>query len=261
MISKFIAPAKKFVEDNASVILTGAGVVGVAATAVLTGKATIKAVEITNAEQERIIESAKGTSDEKDETWHILTKTDITKLVWQEYIPAVGVGLTSMICIVMAHRVSAKEAAALAAVYAMSEKRFDDYRDKVRSTFGDGKEKKVREEVAQDNMRPVSQTVIIGSGKVLCKDAFSDRYFEGDIESIRKAVNDFNQQLQVEMEMTLTDFYYMIGVPKTQYSDEVGWRSSEPMEIDILTTLTDDNRPCAVLQFTVHPRHKVDLYR
>lgn len=265
-LSNFIKPAQKFLADNTPTLLSGAGVVGVAATVALTGKATIKAYQIIDqAEFEKrceILQTQDGAPGLTEEESHYTTLERI-KLVWPEYVPVAGALAVTVFCIIAANRVSAKEAAALAAAYGLSQDKFADYRAKVQESFGVNKEKKVREDVIQDKVTkdpPPATLIISGNGKVLCRDAFSDRYFESDVESIRKAVNDFNEQLRVEMDMSLTDFYNFLDIPATGYSHEIGWSSGEQLDVDIVAALTNDNRPVVVMDFAVPPKHR-DLYR
>lgn len=90
-------------KKNASIILSCLGAVGVVATAIVTAKATIKAVDI--------LEDA-----EKD---HELTKKEKIKAVAPTYIPAVVLGASTVACIFGANVLSTKYQASLMSAYAL----------------------------------------------------------------------------------------------------------------------------------------------
>lgn len=255
MISKLFKPAQQFITDNTTVILSGVGVAGVVGTAVLTGKATVKAVELVQTEAaSRVV---PGTSDEKDGTYPPIPKADIVKLVWTQYVPAAGCATVTILAIIFAHRISAKEAAALAAAYSISESKFTEYKEKVQEKLGLKKEEAVRAEVAQDQVTktpPGSDIILTGNGDVICLDAYSGRYFRSNCETVRRAVNDLNADMINNMTATLSEFYQSIGLPRTGFSDDVGWTPDDLLDISVLSTLTPDNQPAIVFEFTNHPK-------
>jgi hypothetical protein len=62
-----------------------------------------------------------------------------------------------------------------------------------------------------------------------------------------------NYQILNHFYASLSDFYGKVGLPSTSFSDEVGWNSDEILDLDISTTLSDDNRPCLSIDFKVVP--------
>lgn len=94
-------------------------------------------------------------------------------------------------------------------------------------TIGEEKAKLIQDKIAQKHVdeHPVSnnQVIIAGSGKQLCYDGISGRYFESDIQTIRAAVNTINETMVYEMYASLGDFYNEMGLPPTTLSDELGW--------------------------------------
>jgi hypothetical protein len=115
--------AQRFMKDNATTILTGTGVVGTVATAVLTAKASFAA-------SEKLILEEANYAVEHDGHGGFNTKDKI-KVVWPLYIPPVAVGSATVASIVLANRMSAQRAAALAAAYGLAESRLQEYRGKV----------------------------------------------------------------------------------------------------------------------------------
>lgn len=239
-LSYILKRGETFISQNASTILTGVGVVGTITTAVLTGKAAVKA---------EYIMIAAADPDITPTTKETIQKT------WQCYIPPVASGVTTVAAIIAGHRLDAKKAAALAAAYGLSEKRLQEYKDKVLEKMGVNKERAVRDEVVQDrvNATPGSNEVIIGTSNVLCFDVYSGRYFESNMEEIRQAVNTVNSYIIDHEYASLSHFYDEINIPPTGMSDEVGWKSADLIEVGFSTVMSPDKRPCLAMDFNNRP--------
>lgn len=230
--------AEKVVTDHSPLILTTIGVTGTLVTAVLATKATFKAAEIL-----------------AEEDPHMETK-EKALLVWKLYVPAAGTAVLTVAAIIFSHHVSVRRAAALASAYAISEKAFEEYREKVLEKMGEKKEQAVRDEITQDRLdrNPVTKAeVIILNGNILCRDSLSGRYFLSDMETIRKAQNDINEQIINSHYASLGDFYDKLGLPQTGMSEEMGWNLEKYLDIDYTHGLSDDNRPCLVIDYEVSP--------
>lgn len=238
---------EKFVVDNSPSILTGVGVIGTVTTAVLAGTASYKAGKIL--ENERwVVQQSPDIPP--------LTQREEFEMVWTLYIPSVVVGTFTIVAIVGANRIGSKRAAALAAAYSLSEKAFTEYRHKIVETLGKNKEQQARDELAQERFtrsEGKSAEVVIATGKVLCYDAFSGRYFESDMETLKKAQNDTNYQIINDFSASLTDFYDRIGLPPNSMSNEVGWNMDKLLEVEFTTVLSEDGRPCIAIDFNVVP--------
>lgn len=240
--------AGKLVADNSPVILSAIAVTGTVMTAVLTGKASFKAALIIDEEKLRLH------LEENDAPLEVKERVD---MVWKLYVPAAGTAAMTIFCIIAANRIGTRRAAALASAYKISEKAWGEYKDKVIETIGRKKEEAVRDEVAQDRVdnNPVSKTnlIVTGGGKELCFEEFTGRYFETDVQSLRKAQNDINHQVNNSYYASLTDFYDLIGLPRTSLSDEFGWNSDELLELEFSTTMSKDERPCISIGFRAVP--------
>lgn len=244
--SKLPKIAEKVVSDNATAILTGVGVVGTVATAVLTGRASFKAASIIAGEEEAHI---------LDPDWPEISKKGKVVLVWPLYLPAIGTGTATITAIIFANRISSKRMAALAAAYGLSEKAFGEYKDKALQHLGINKEQELKDELAQDKVNlkpPQGQTIIIGEGEVLCFDAITGRYFKSSMEKIRQAENKVNYEIIHHHAASLSSFYDEIGLPCTSYSDDVGWNVDNLIEVTYTSVLADD-KPCLVIDFKVAP--------
>jgi hypothetical protein len=249
-ITDVLKDARFFAHENKSVLLTAIGVVGTVSTAVLTGRASWKAAELVQREEEII-------QDDPDLPRFALQTKERINLVWTLYIPPIGVGALTIASIVLANRVDAQKAAALAAAYGVSERTLQEYKEKVVERLGEKKEQAIRDEIDQDRLakNPVQdrQVIIAGTGEVLCYDNISGRYFQSSMEELRQAENKVNYELVHHNQASLSFFYDQVGLPPTRHSDEVGWNSNNLLEINYSTQMSTDNRPCIVVDFVVGP--------
>ena len=238
---------EKLAADNSPAILTAIGVTGTLTTAYLAGRASFKAAEI-------IREREEEDGHAVDPRIRLKHRTILT---WKLYLPAAGTAVLTVTAIISANRIGSRRTAAMAAAYSLTEKAFEEYRQKIREKFGENKEREARDELAQDrvNENPVSsrEVIITSGGEVLCYDQHSGRYFQSDMETLKKAQNDTNYQVLNDFYASLGDFYHRIGLPATSYSEEVGWNSDKMMELQFSTTLSEDGRPCLAIDFAVAP--------
>lgn len=254
LFNQMIKKAEPVIREHSTTILTGVGVIGTIGTAVLTGRATVKAVRILDEFRESHSEIDEET---QDSVWPELEKSETIKLVWAQYIPPAACGGLTIASIIMANRISSKQIAALAAMYGISERRLADYKDKVAEKFGPGKSQQVGDEIAQDRVNNThgTEVIITGDGTQLCFDLFGSRYFENTVEGIKQAVNLTNQELLNSMYASLSTFYDEIGLPPTGFSDTVGWNvhTTGLVEVVFSTVMSKDNRPCIAVDFTNPP--------
>jgi len=242
--------AGKLAGDNTPAILTAIGVTGAITTAYLTGKASFKAAEILALERNQFLE---GHTEDEFEDIPFKEKMD---LVWKLYVPAAASAVLTVTAIISANHIGTRRAAALASAYSLSEKAYGEYKGKVLEKFGEKKEQTVRDELAQDKVNKTPSTkqeIILMPHEVLCFDAFTGRYFKSDMETLRKAVNDINEQVINNTYAPLTDYYDLIGLARTDESDEIGWNTDELLKVDYSTTLSDDGRPCISITFSARP--------
>lgn len=241
--------AQALLSDNASAILTAGGVVGTVGTTILTGRAAFKTGEIW---------AKRPEVDEELDLPIEFTKKDLAKAVWPEFVPPVILGGATIASVVMANRISAKRAAALAAAYAVSERSFEEYRAKTLEKLGVKQEQKLRDDIAQDRVnKSSSQVVMVSSGEVLCYDTLTDRFFRSTMEDIKRAENILNKELMDYQMVSLSRFFEEVGLNPTPYSEEVGWNTvaaDGPITVEISTTLSPDQKPCLAVSFSRFPK-------
>ena len=239
--------AEKFVIDNSPAILSGLAVAGVVSTVYLAVKATFKASDwIEGENQDRRIKRDKNPLP--------MSPKEKFALTWRLYIPAVGTGALTIASIIGSNRIGAARATALAAAFKISESAFDEYKTKVIEKIGEKKESVVRDEIAQNrvNQIPAGKEVIFVGGTQLCFDMFSGRSFMADLETLRQAQNTLNHRILSDFYASLSDYYDLIGLPPIGMSDEVGWNSDKLLECTYSGVL-HEGKPMIAIDFSVVP--------
>lgn len=246
--------AERFATDNSPVILTAVGVAGTVMTAFLAGKASFKAAELIREEQDVLDAQAKSTD---------LTLREKAELVWTLYIPPVATGALTVASIIGANRIGSRRAAAVAAAYSLSERAFEEYRAKVGEKLGERKERAVRDEIAQERVTknpPDTSVMMLGNGKVICLDMYTDRYWKSSMEEIKAGMNRVNYIINNDGYATLTDYYNAVGLPRVPFSDEVGWSSEDQLDLQITGAITPEGEPCLAVSFRSDPVHNYQRF-
>lgn len=270
-VTKYIKMMKHFTKKRGPEILTGLGIAGMITTTVLAVKATPKALELIEEEKRKqnraLLDEAEKNGEEICTQISKLKPVEIVKVAWKPYIPAALTGIASVGCLIGANSVNARRQAALYSAYKLSETALTEYKEKVVETIGEKKEKTVREKIAKDKVdqNPVTKTeiVVTGNGESLFFDPISGRYFKSDIETIRRIINDLNYAMGYgsEMYVSLSQLYDELGMDHTAISDQIGWNIEDGLiEPDFSTQLTDDGRPCIVLDYLKVPKYNFDNY-
>lgn len=267
-VSGVVNSAKLGIKKHSPEILTGIGIAGMVSTVVLSVKATPKALQLIEDEKNRInyeiCKEARDNGLEECEEIDKLHPIDVVKTTWKCYIPAMVTGTASIICLVGASSVSARRNAALATAYAISETSLRNYKEKVVETLGEKKEIAVRDAIAKEEIEknpPKASNIVVTGGDTLCYDALSGRYFMSDVEKIRKGLNRTNDKLLKHNYVSLNDFYDAIGLDHNEIGSRIGWTIDQSLiEIYFSSQLTEDERPCLVLDFDTMPTYNFDRW-
>ena len=251
--AKFFKDAKTAISAHSPEILVGIGIAGMITTTVLAVGATPKALRLIEEEKEK-------QTIERQEVVEKLKPMEVVKVTWKCYIPATATGIASIACLIGASRVNLRRNAALATAYKLSETALSEYKDKVVETIGEKKERAIREAIAKDDVdkNPVSknEVIITNKGHTLCYDAISGRYFESDIEQIKKVANEINRQMLIHDYISLNEFYDALGLENIPLGDELGWRIIDGYIDPLFSShLAEDGRPCVVLKYSIAPKY------
>ena len=254
-MGKFFKDAQATIAKHSPEILLGIGIAGMFSTTILAVKATPKAL--------RLIEHKK-----KEEDTDKLTVLETVKTTWKCYIPAVVTAGVSTACLIGSNSVNAKRNAVLATAYKLSETALSEYRDAVVETIGEKKEQVVKDKVAEKQLKknPISQNevYITKKGTTLCYDYMSGRYFESDLDTIKKAINKISGIALRDDYVSLNEFYDEIELERTGIGDEFGWNISRIgrnlIEPSFSYQPATDEQPCVVIAFEPMPKPNYSNY-
>lgn len=237
-------------------ILAGLGVGGTIATVIFGITATPKAEKVLDELYAQHSEEA-AEAEEKGVEYKV-PKTEVVKAVLPVYLPTIGMGVLTIVCIVGSTVASKRRIAMLESLYSAAEVALTTYQHKVVEKIGEKAEEKVRHEIAEDKVerQPAtsSQVVFTGNGDTLFYDYWSGRYFKSDYERVRSAVNDLNSLILSDMWATVNDFYYYLGIPPADCGKNVGFNPDHKLDIIYTAIHADDMTPCTALQFRERPR-------
>lgn len=244
-IKRLGVKAELYLKKNAPTILTCVGAVGVVATTVAAVKATPKAIDILKREKE-----------EKGEE---LTKLEVAKYAAPVYIPTMLLGAGTIACIFGANMLNKQKQASLMSAYALLDRSYKDYRNKVEEMYGDGTNSEIRGELAKDKY---DKDDIIDEdeddGKILFYDEFSQRYYRATSETVLRAEYEINKQLSDYGSAYLNDYYDLLGIDRVDYGDHLGWSSAQMYEtfwdswlhFHKTKVVMDDGLECWIINFT-----------
>lgn len=260
-ITKIVKSARAGAKKHSPEILTGIGIAGMVTTAVMAVRATPKALVLIGEREDEWMKEHLG---DVEASYKAVPKIELIKAAWTCYVPSVIVGSISIACLVGASSVNLKRNAALATAYTLSESTLKEYQEKVIQEIGEKKEQAVRDNVAKDRLEknPISKSEVIMTekGDTLCYDMLSGRYFKTDIDKLRKAENDLNRQMRDDIYISLNEFYYAIGLEPIKIGDSVGWNIDKGyIDLNFSSQLTEDGRPCLVLDYSVGPNYDYRL--
>ncbi len=228
---------KNTVTRQSPAILAALGCIGFITSVVMSAKATPKAMEILETQPE------DSTTMEK------------VKAIAPIYAPTVGMMLVSTACVVGSNRIHRYRYASVLALYSIGEKSLQRWQRAVLDEVGEKKYENVRERiVAPDEPLPVS-LIVDGDDRVLFFDVYSGRYFRTDsVETVRKVVNDLNDQLFRDDYVTLNEFYYEVGLPQVEFGNECGWNVSNGSIQVVYDAFIKDDKPCISVSFAIKPK-------
>lgn len=193
-----------------------------------------------------------------------LTPKETFLQVWKDYLPVAVSIAVSVPCIIASNRISTKRNAALAAAYTLSETALQSYQEKTKEVVGEKKEKEIQEAVSKDIIAKSDQSkaniVLNDDSESIFYEPISGRYFKTSWNHILRAANELNATAigEVAGDITLTDWFYELGLDKTNISDNMGWTvtggKSNMLSVEINSALTKDNKPCGAIYYRVLPK-------
>lgn len=248
-MSRLVGKAGLQIRKHSPEILMVAGVVGTVASTVLACKATLKVKEVLEEKEETVKVIHETLEDEREDYTEEDSKKDLTIVYAQTgiklakiYAPAVVVGALSITSIISGHRILKKRNLALAAAYAVVDKGFKEYRGRVVERFGEAidkelryniKAKEIEEKIIDEKGNETVEKNIVdtieldGSSEYAkffdesCPDWRKDP--EYNLMFLRRQQDWANEKLKAKGHLFLNEVYDMLGIPRTQAGQVVGW--------------------------------------
>lgn len=241
-----------FIQKNDTNILTGIGIAnGLVIGGYLWYMTGVKCNRIlTNEEQKK---GSKLTAKEK------------VKCVWKMFLlPCANTAISGGLLIYSA-RIGNKRLAALGAAYNLTEVAFQKYIDKTKDELSAKKVDEVNKEIAEESIEKAPASVLIAGNKdseVKFYEPLTDRYFTSTWNKIQKAANELNAEAlnSFDGKISLSDWFYKLGIPKTNISDELGWDAQDNgkngiIDISMDAVLDSENIPCGSIRYNTRPRY------
>ena len=240
----------KAASEHLPQILTITGVCGFVTSTILAVRATPVAYDIHREYSEMRKEEE---ADEKE-----LLKSELKELA-PLYLPAIGVGVGAIVCILYGSHMQAKRTAAVLAAYSLTEKTLETYQENVMERLGYDEHKAIMQEVsdklANEEKRPpfdADYSYLPGSdGLCLCYDRVTGRYFRSSKDKILTAEGAINKRLLNEFRVTIRDFYDELGLlNNSDVAEALGWDATRVTPDIYFTSMLDElGNPCLVLNY------------
>lgn len=227
---------KEEVRKHSPFIFATLGVAGFITATVMSARATPKAVKILE--------------DYPDDA----PKIEKARALAPVYAPTAGMILLSTACIVFSNRIHTYRYASLLALYSVGERTLQRWQDAVVEEVGKGKFEKVRQRTTEPR-DDIPGSMVVEEGEVVLYDNYTGRFFKADsVETIRRKANDLTDRMFSGDWISLNDWYYEIGLPNTEFGDEIGWDAAGgPINMTFDAFLKND-RPVISVSFNVKPR-------
>ncbi len=240
MKNVYITNVQKWVIDHEPECLTGTGLVGFAFTSIELIRATSKSI--------KQIEHAP--SDKK------LTRKEIIKMCWKNYVPAALYFIGSSLCVIASNRISAKRSVALATTCALTESAFNEYRNQTRNALGNEKEKEIAQETNKkiEEQTGSKEIILSDDSKHLFKEPITGAYFPTTWNDICKAINQLNSNaLNDDGIISVNRYLEELGLSDTLGGYDNGWNvaGGRLLEVYLDSCIAPSNKPCLTYDFNI----------
>lgn len=244
MLNKF----EYFIQRNGKTILTIMATGGVVSTVYFAIKATPRAIYILE--------------DAKNKKGSDLTKMEIVKNVWKQYIPCCVSAIGTIGCIIGINYVSKRREATLLSAYTLLKSTYDNYRenvnyvtyDNVKSLSNNGLELELKDVIDAKYNPDIDKDD--DSEKLLFFDYESCRFFKSTIHHVMKAEVQALELLSSQGYLLLNQYYDLLGIPRVDFGYTIGWEDIEqcdpyncyPLEFQYEKIMIHDNIECRVIR-------------
>ena len=240
----------KFLRKASPTILTGLGVIGVVGTAVLSVRATPKALALIKVKKDEL---------KTDK----LTPQELVEATWKCYIPSALVGVSTIACIIGIGVLDRRNQAALTSAYAILNESYKQYRQAAKKVYGEDADNKIHAEMAKDaqvasydwGYQVYNMDMDPESEQVLFYDLTSKKYFTTTMAAVLNAQYHVNRNLAIRGDCSLNEYLSFLGVEGIDKGDEMGWEISYMVEemdcywldFDNQKTTLEDGLECIII--------------
>ena len=242
-------------KKNSPKILMGVGIAGSVVSTVLACKATLKVKDILDEKNETVEQIHNCVEDETVDYNEEDKKKDLTILYAQTgvklaklYLPSIALGALSIASIISGYKILNKRNVALAAAYTVVDKGFKNYRKNVVERFGEEVDKELRhnikakqieekyidkdgnEKTRKKKVYEITEDKKPGEGISEYAKFFDEwntdehsKDPEYNLMFLRKQQDYANEVLKHQGYLFLNEVYDMLGIPRTQAGQVVGW--------------------------------------
>ena len=207
-MNNLISNSKNFIKRNSSTILTCVGIIGVAATAIVSAKDTVKALELLKKKEE--------------ETNTKLTKKETVLTAAPAYIPTALIALSTMTCVFGANVLNKRAQASIMSAYALLDQSYKEYRLKANEVYGEDADKRIKEAIAQNHYED-NDMINVEDDKELFFEFYGLQFFTSTMKNVINAENALNQMLENNGPVSLSLFYNLLGIECAETDYEIGW--------------------------------------
>ena len=250
-------------KSKVSTMLTIAGGAGVVITAIVTARATPKALNL--------LRDAR--SEKADE----LTTMEKAKTVLPAYLPSIAVGSATILCIFGANILNKKNQASIVSAYSLLEQSYRDYQRKLKELYGVEAHERIEESlviektkdvyISNDYLGVMTCSLYLDesvSKPVLFYEPISDRYFEATIEQVINAEYHLNRNFALGGAAILNELYDFLGIESIPAGDEMGWAPTDEgefwIEFNHIKKQLPDGRTFYIIDMPFAPRVNYDDY-
>lgn len=216
-----------------------------------------------------VVESPKAkdeldTLDDNAELSHKDYLREKARILFYHYWSTAALGLGGAALIFWSHHVTLGQTATAIAAYNMKSDQLEKLEKKIVETDGEKHLTKMKEEIVKDDVSQMSYDDNLihdtGKGKMLCIENITNKQFFHDIEKIRKACNDMNEEINGMMrgsmgddtEFSLNEWFDYLGLPRCAIGNKLIWYN-QLVDLNFTTALTEDGQPALVVGYKNAP--------
>lgn len=190
------------------------------------------------------------------------------KVAGPVYLPAIGMMMLSMGCIVGGCAMGEKKAAIMASLYSASEASLRRLEEKIVKEIGPEKAKEFHdaavEDLAKANPPKPDNIIETGNGDKLFFERMTGQWFRSDYAVVKNAQADFNMMLadpKKEKQLDWNDWADFIGIEHAKFGDYFMFDKESPLLLDISDDhKTDTGEQYYILDYCQSPGYGPVLY-